>query len=112
MIRSNPPSASVWTCSNTPASISTRNPGARPATTWTVIAGGGSAWVPCPLEGGEAFIERVAVDHGDGPVHDVGQACPFALEDGGEVSERLAGLLPDGGADDLPSTSTPFCPPM
>jgi hypothetical protein len=69
-------------------------------------------WVPCLLEGGEAFVERVAVDHGDGPVHDVGQACPFALEDGGEVSERLAGLLPDGGADDLPSTSTPFCPPM
>jgi hypothetical protein len=26
-------------------------------------------------------------------VHDVGLACPFALEDGGEVAERLAGLF-------------------
>jgi hypothetical protein len=34
----------------------------------------------------------VAVDHGDGPVHDVGQACPLALEDGREVAERLASL--------------------
>src|SRR5829696_2905612 len=64
----------------------------------------GRRWVgrvPCLLEGGDTFVERVAVDHGDGPVHDVRRACPFALEDGGEVAKRLAGLFPDGGADDL-----------
>jgi hypothetical protein len=68
------------------------------------VDGDGRRWVgrvPRLLEGGDPFVERVAVDHGDGPVHDVGQACPFAFEDGGEVAERLAGLLPDGGADDL-----------
>src|SRR5680860_1534086 len=65
----------------------------------------GRRWVgrvPCPLEGGETLVERVAVYHGDGPVHDVRQAGPFALKDGREVAERLAGLFPDGGADDFP----------
>src|SRR5918994_5111498 len=64
----------------------------------------GRRWVgrvPRLLEGGEALVECVAVDYGDGPVHDVREARPLALEDGGEVAKRLAGLLPDRGADDL-----------
>src|SRR5829696_5669697 len=58
----------------------------------------GRRWVgrvPRLLEGGEALVECVAVDYGDGPVHDVREARPLALEDGGEVAERLAGLLAD-----------------
>src|SRR5919201_4848798 len=64
----------------------------------------GRRWVgrvPRLLEGGDTLVERVAVHHGDGPVHDVRKAGALALEDGREVAERLAGLLPDGGADDL-----------
>src|SRR5262245_49972970 len=57
--------------------------------------------VPGLLEGGDALGQGMAVNHGDGPVHDVGQACPLALQDGREVTERLAGLLPDRGTDDL-----------
>src|SRR6266704_3383932 len=57
--------------------------------------------VPGLLEGGETLTQRVAVHHRDGPGHDVRQACPLALQDGGEVAERLAGLLADGGTDDL-----------
>ena len=57
----------------------------------------GSATVALPVVAAERqrvmavsvlTCERVlarGVDHGDGPVHDIGQACPFALEDGGEV---------------------------
>src|SRR6266513_3002060 len=57
--------------------------------------------VPNLLEGGRSLVKRVAVDHGDGPVHDVGQARPLALQDGRDVVERLLGLLPHRGADDL-----------
>src|SRR5262245_31589262 len=57
--------------------------------------------VPGLLEGGDALGQGMAVHHGDGPVHDVGQAGPLALQDGREVAERLAGLLPDRGTDDL-----------
>jgi len=54
------------------------------------------------LESGNTFVECVAVYHGDGPVHDVRQARPLALQDGREVAERLPGLLLDRGTDDLP----------
>src|SRR5690606_8763192 len=36
---------------------------------------------------------------GDAPVHDVRQAPALALQDGGEVPQRLPGLLPERGAD-------------
>jgi hypothetical protein len=64
----------------------------------------GRRWVsrvPHLLEGCDTLVERVAVHHGDGPVHDVRQARPLAVEDGREVAERLEGLLPDRGTDDL-----------
>jgi hypothetical protein len=34
-------------------------------------------------------------------VHDVGQACPLALQDGREVEKRLADPVPNRGTDDL-----------
>jgi hypothetical protein len=67
--------------------------------------------VPRLFEGGETLVERVPFHHADSPVHDVGEARSLTLEDGREVAERLAGLLPDGGTT-MPSASTPFWPPM
>jgi hypothetical protein len=75
----------------------------------------GRRWVgrvPHLLEGGETLVECLAFHNGNRPVHDVRQARPLALEDGREVSDRLAGLFPERGTDDLAVALTPFCPPM
>jgi hypothetical protein len=66
--------------------------------------------VPHLLEGRDALVERVAVHHGYGPVHDVRQARPLAFEDGRKVPQRLAGLLPYRGTDDLTVDIDPVLP--
>ena len=43
----------------------------------------------------------MTVHHGDGPVHDVGQACTLTLQDGRQVAERLPRMLPNRWTDDL-----------
>ena len=87
------------------ASISPRNPGAEAADD---VHRDGRPWagqVPCLLEGGETLTQCLTVHHGDGPVHDVRQARPLAVQDGREVAQRLPGLLRDRGADDVGSQS-------
>jgi hypothetical protein len=56
-------------------------------------------WVPC-LEGGEAFVERVAADTA---MVQCTMLARFALRSRGwwRGCGTLAGLLPDGGADNL-----------